>query len=355
MERTRTWGPTPAGPTDVERAIGDCAVYCAGGRASGPSASAPRPSARPSELGGFVWIGVQQPTRRGVRGDRRGVPAARAGRRGRGHAPTSGPSSRSTTTCVFAVLKPVRYVDSEEIVETAEIAVFVGRTVRRHRPPRRQRRPRRGAGATSTRRARGRPARPRPGRGAVPAADRGRRRLRGGGRRDRRRHRADRGPGLRRRRGGPRPAHLQAQAGGAGVPPRRRPARTGRCSGCSGRAARTCPRACGRSSATCTTTPLRAAERVEGHDRLLTDVLSADLAQVERAAEPHRGPPERGHAQDQRLGGHRPGPDRDRRHLRHELRAHARAGWRYGYPAVLAVIAAVCAGLWRLFRRNGWL
>jgi magnesium transporter len=30
-------------------------------------------------------------------------------------------------------------------------------------------------------------------------------------------------------------------------------------------------------------------------------------------------------------------------------------GWQYGYFAVRAVIAAVCVGLYLLFRRNGWL
>ena len=39
-----------------------------------------------------------------------------------------------------------------------------------------------------------------------------------------------------------------------------------------------------------------------------------------------RRAPERGHAQDLGLGGHRRGAHHDRRHLRHELRAHARAG-----------------------------
>jgi magnesium transporter len=29
--------------------------------------------------------------------------------------------------------------------------------------------------------------------------------------------------------------------------------------------------------------------------------------------------------------------------------------WRYGYFVVLGVIALVCVGLHRLFRRNGWL
>jgi magnesium transporter len=30
-------------------------------------------------------------------------------------------------------------------------------------------------------------------------------------------------------------------------------------------------------------------------------------------------------------------------------------GWRYGYPAVLVVIAVACLVLYRRFRRTGWL
>ena len=45
---------------------------------------------------------------------------------------------------------------------------------------------------------------------------------------------------------------------------------------------------------------------------------------------PDRHPAERGHAQDQRLGGDGGGAHDGRRHLRHELRAHARAGQRLG-------------------------
>ncbi len=30
-------------------------------------------------------------------------------------------------------------------------------------------------------------------------------------------------------------------------------------------------------------------------------------------------------------------------------------GWRFGYPAVLVLIAVICAVLYRRFRRAGWL
>ena len=47
--------------------------------------------------------------------------------------------------------------------------------------------------------------------------------------------------------------------------------------------------------------------------------------------------------------------DRDRRHLRDELRAHAGAEMAYGYPFVLGVIAAVCGWIYWRFHRNNWL
>ena len=43
---------------------------------------------------------------------------------------------------VFMVLKTLWYVDERDAVETGEIAVFVGRELRRHRAARRRRRAR---------------------------------------------------------------------------------------------------------------------------------------------------------------------------------------------------------------------
>jgi magnesium transporter len=70
---------------------------------------------------------------------------------------------------------------------------------------------------------------------------------------------------------------------------------------------------------------LRVIDHIESYDRLLTDVLSAHLAQISVQQNS-------GHAQDLGLGGDRCRPDDDRRHLRHELRAHARAAFRVGLP-----------------------
>ena len=107
---------------------------------------------------------------------------------------------------------------------------------------------------------------------------------------------------------------------------------------------------------------LRAADAIEGHDRLLSDVLQADLARASvRQAEIATKQSEVAVRQNE-----------DMRKISAwaaiALVPTAIAGiygmnfdhmpelrWRYGYPLVVAVIAAVCLGLHRLFRRNGWL
>ncbi len=107
---------------------------------------------------------------------------------------------------------------------------------------------------------------------------------------------------------------------------------------------------------------LRAVDAIEGHDRLLSDVLQADLARV--AAR-----------QSQvavRMNEIAVRQNEDMRRISAwaaiALVPTAIAGiygmnfdnmpelhWKYGYFMVLAVIGAVCFGLHRLFRRNGWL
>jgi hypothetical protein len=82
---------------------------------------------------------------------------------------------------------------------------------------------------------------------------------------------------------------------------------------------------------------LRVYEQIETIDSLLSSAHDAHMAQISvhdrlaalqrtrRAHGSDLGPAERRHAQDLGLGGDRRGADRDRRHLRHELRPHARA------------------------------
>jgi magnesium transporter len=99
----------------------------------------------------------------------------------------------------------------------------------------------------------------------------------------------------------------------------------------------------------------RASEAIEAHDRLLSDVLQANLARV-------------GTLQNQIALRQNEDMRRISAWAAIALVPTAVAGlngmnfdympelrWRYGYFAVVAVIATVCVVLYRLFRRNGWL
>ena len=109
----------------IDRKIGDCGIYEHGQRRPGrvPYQQAFE-SARACD--GFVWIGLQQATAAEVSevaAEFRLPPLAvedaiLAHQR---------PKLEVYGEVVFAVLKPVRYVDHDEIVEISELAIFVGR------------------------------------------------------------------------------------------------------------------------------------------------------------------------------------------------------------------------------------
>ena len=67
-------------------------------------------------------------------------------------------------------------------------------------------------------------------------------------------------------------------------------------------------------------------DRVAGFNELLTTLVDAVLAKIDHAAEQR-------HAQDHRVRGDDLGADHDRRHLRDELRVHARAAVALRLPA----------------------
>ena len=100
---------------------------------------------------------------------------------------------------------------------------------------------------------------------------------------------------------------------------------------------------------------LRAADAIEGHDRLLSDVLQADLARV-------------GVRQSKIAVRQNEDMRRISAWAAIALAPTAIAGiygmnfdfmplltWRYGYFVVIGVIGGVCLSLYRLFRRSGWL
>ena len=162
-----------------------------------------------------------------------------------------------------------------------------------------------------------------------------RRRLRAGDRRPRQRHPRDRGRGLRRRPRRPRrpdPAHLQAQARGARLPPPHQAAVRGARPAAEPALVPHCPAPLREYFRDVQDHLLRVVAEIENFRDLLSDALNANLAQVSvRQNDDMR--------KISALRRHRRRADGRRRHLRHELRPHARARWGFGYPLVMAVTA----------------
>ncbi|MCF4122502.1 magnesium and cobalt transport protein CorA [Antribacter sp. KLBMP9083] len=105
--------------------IGDCGVYVDGRRRPGrvpldQAAEAARTAS------GFVWIGLQQPTSEeiAVVAEEFGLPALAVEDAVKAH---QRPKLEVYGSVVFMVLKPVRYVDHEEVIDVSEIALFLGR------------------------------------------------------------------------------------------------------------------------------------------------------------------------------------------------------------------------------------
>src|SRR4051812_18825892 len=109
---------------DVNEVIGDCGVYEGGERRPGrlPLHEA-RDVARNTT--GFVWIGLQQPTPEEVAvvAEEFDLPPLAVEDAVQAHQRSK---LESYGDVLFVVLKPVRYVDHEEVVEIAEIAMFLG-------------------------------------------------------------------------------------------------------------------------------------------------------------------------------------------------------------------------------------
>jgi len=109
---------------DIEKVIGDCAVYEKGLRSSermplGQAAVAAKATS------GFVWIGLQQPTEADLTevAAQFDLPALAVEDAIKAH---QRPKLEVYDGIVFIVLRPVTYVDSEELVDVEEIALFFG-------------------------------------------------------------------------------------------------------------------------------------------------------------------------------------------------------------------------------------
>ncbi|WP_340293373.1 magnesium and cobalt transport protein CorA, partial [Aquipuribacter hungaricus] len=345
--------PRPdAGPTDAERAVGDCAVYTPDGRVEGrlPLHGA---VASAEQRGGFVWVGVQQPSAEEFAEIAAvfGLPELAVEDAVKAH---QRPKLEVYGDVLFAVLKPIRYVDSEEVVETAEIAVFVGRTfvvtvrhgvsdvlagVRRDLDQ---------AGQGHDLLAHG------PAGVLYAAADRvvdaydevadaididieqieGQ--VFGGDEEDhaQRIYKLKREVLEFRRAVAPleRPLQRLTETDVPHVPAALRPF-----------------------FRDVHDHAERAAERVEGHDRLLTDVLSADLAQVSVRQNRTAVRQNEDMRKISAWAAIALVPTAVAGIYGMNFQYMPELGWRFGYPAVLLLILVVCLGLARLFRRNGWL
>jgi len=110
--------------TDVEKVIGDCAVYEKGLRSSERMPLAPAARAAKA-TSGFVWIGLQQPTEADLNqvATEFALPALAVEDAIKAH---QRPKLEVYEGVVFIVLRPVSYIDSEELVEAEEIALFFG-------------------------------------------------------------------------------------------------------------------------------------------------------------------------------------------------------------------------------------
>jgi magnesium transporter len=109
---------------DVNEVIGDCGVYEHGRRRPG---RVPLHEARDvaRSTSGFVWIGLQQPTPEEVAvvAEEFHLPPLAVEDAVQAHQRSK---LESYGEVLFVVLKPVRYVDHDEVVEIAEIAMFLG-------------------------------------------------------------------------------------------------------------------------------------------------------------------------------------------------------------------------------------
>jgi magnesium transporter len=111
---------------DLDEVIGDCGHYIDGRRRPGrvPLERAGRLARSTS---GFVWIGLQQPDEEQINAvaAQFDLPPLAVEDAVKAH---QRPKLDVYGDVVFAVLKPVRYVDHDEVVDVTEIAVFIGPT-----------------------------------------------------------------------------------------------------------------------------------------------------------------------------------------------------------------------------------
>ncbi len=125
-----TTTPAPPGPTPAV----DGAVYRDGARVQTPEPLTPQEAMRLVHRdGGFVWIGLHEPTEAGLPVSRASSGCTRWPSRTPSR-PTSGPAGQRYDDSLFTVFKTIHYAvehdeltATSEIVETGEVMCFTGR------------------------------------------------------------------------------------------------------------------------------------------------------------------------------------------------------------------------------------
>jgi magnesium transporter len=126
----RPAGPDEPGepaPVEVDRSVADCAVYDGGKRRGGRLSVPEARQATRTVRDGFVWLGLVEPTADAIAAVAAefGLPALAVEDAVKAH---QRPKLERYGDVLFVVVKPVRYIDHDEIVDVDEVAVFLGET-----------------------------------------------------------------------------------------------------------------------------------------------------------------------------------------------------------------------------------
>jgi magnesium transporter len=110
----------------LDDVIVDCGLYDSGGRRPGPTSVTEALQLAKGSAGGFVWIGLNAPTDEEFAGIAAlfELPALAVEDAIRAH---QRPKLEQYGDITFAVVKPVRYVDHQEVVDVSELALFLGK------------------------------------------------------------------------------------------------------------------------------------------------------------------------------------------------------------------------------------
>ena len=133
LRRAGTDGPAgpdePAEPVTVEvdRSVADCAAYDGGKRRGGRLSVPEARQAARTVRDGFVWLGLVEPTADAIAAVAAEfeLPALAVEDAVKAH---QRPKLERYDEVLFVVVKPVRYIDHDEIVDVDEVAVFLGET-----------------------------------------------------------------------------------------------------------------------------------------------------------------------------------------------------------------------------------